>query len=157
MAEQIVSEVPSMEDLAEQSAEDLEAIDGIGPVIAESIYDWFAVDDNRNLVRALHEVGVNTERLPEETPDESDQVFDGDTFVLTGSLPSFTRREATRRLEEAGGRVTSSVSGNTDYLVAGDNPGSKQDDAEERGIPILSESDLLDLLNGAVRSFSKSP
>lgn len=151
VAEQVVAEVPSMQALAEAPIGELEAIDGIGPVIAESIHDWFAVEDNRALVNALRDVGVNTERLPEETPDEGRQVLDGETFVLTGSLPSFTRREATERIEQAGGRVTSSVSGNTDYLVAGENPGSKYDDAEERGIPILSEEMLLDLLDGAAR------
>ena len=151
VAEQVVSDVPSMEALAERSAEQLEAIDGIGPVIAESIYDWFRVEDNRELVRALREVGVNTERLPEEEP-AAEQPLDGRTFVLTGSLPSFTRREATERIEQAGGRVTSSVSGNTDYLVAGDNPGSKYDDAEARGIPILDEEALMDLFEDASRS-----
>ncbi|MES3628812.1 MAG: NAD-dependent DNA ligase LigA [Longimonas sp.] len=151
VAEQVVAEVPSMQALSEASIGELEAIDGIGPVIAESIHDWFAVEDNRALVDALRDVGVNTERLPEESPDEGRQVLDGETFVLTGSLPSFTRREATERIEQAGGRVTSSVSGNTDYLVAGENPGSKYDDAEERGIPILNEEMLLDLLDGAAR------
>ena len=151
VAEQVVSAVPSMEVLAEQSTEELEAIDGIGPVIAESIHDWFQVDDNRALVRALRKVGVNTERLPEEEPAH-EQPLDGKTFVLTGSLPSLTRREATERIEQAGGRVTSSVSGNTDYLVAGENPGSKYDDAQERGLPILNESELLDLLGNASRS-----
>lgn len=155
VAEQIVSAVPSMDALAEQSAEDLEAIDGIGPVIAESIYDWFQVEDNRDLVRALREVGVNTKRVPEEEP-ASEQPLDGLTFVLTGSLPSFTRREATERIEQAGGRVTSSVSGNTDYLIAGENPGSKYDDAEARGIPILDEDALMDLFDDASRSGAAS-
>ena len=151
VAEQVVSAVPSMRALAEQPVEALEAIDGIGPVIAESIYDWFQVDDNRALVRALREVGVNTERLAEEAP-AAEQPLDGVTFVLTGSLPSLTRREATERIETAGGRVTSSVSGNTDYLVAGANAGSKYDAAEERGIPILDEDALLDLLDDPSRS-----
>jgi DNA ligase (NAD+) len=151
VAEQIVSAVPSMEALAEQSVDELEAINGIGPVIAESIHDWFAVNDNRALVDALREVGVNTERLPEEEP-AAEQPLDGLTFVLTGALPSLARREATERIEQAGGRVTSSVSGNTDYLVAGDNPGSKYDDAQERGIPILDETALVDLLGNASRS-----
>ncbi|MGM0704295.1 MAG: NAD-dependent DNA ligase LigA [Bacteroidota bacterium] len=155
VAEQVVSAVPSMEALAEQSVEELESIDGIGPVIAESIYDWFQVADNRALVDALREVGVNTERLPEEEPAE-EQPLDGLTFVLTGALPSLTRREATERIEQAGGRVTSSVSGNTDYLVAGENPGSKYDDAQERSVPVLDESGLLDLLGDASRSGAAS-
>ena len=151
VAEQVVAHVPSLEELQSQSVEELEAIDGIGPVIAESIHDWFAVDDNQALVDALRDVGVRTERRPEEDSDASPQPLEGQTFVLTGSLPSFTRCEATEHIERAGGRVTSSVSGNTDYLVAGENPGSKYDDAEARGIPILDEDRLMDLLNGASR------
>jgi DNA ligase (NAD+) len=150
VAETIVQHAASMNELAGMSEEDLEAIDGIGPVIAESVADWFAMARNRQLVRDLRDLGVNTERQPHEAPDatDADLPLEGLTFVLTGSLPSYTRAEATERIEQAGGRVTSSVSGNTDFLVAGENPGSKYDEAEARDVPIIGEAELNEKLNG---------
>lgn len=145
VAELLVENAPSLNALGEMSKEKLEAIDGIGPVIAESVADWFAVDDNRALAEDLRALGVNTERLPREAPSaEANGALPaaGKTFVLTGSLPSLTRREATERIEAAGGTVTSSVSGATDFLVAGENPGSKLDEASERGVPVLDEERL---------------
>ena len=148
VAELLVENFLSLNELAEATKEELEAIEGIGPVIAESVADWFGVERNQALVRDLRRLGVRTERLPREAPPEeragaSDLPLAGKTFVLTGSLPSGrTRREASNEIEAAGGSVASSVSGNTDYLLAGENPGSKLADAEERGVPVLSEEDL---------------
>jgi len=139
VAETLVQHVASIEALAEADADDLEAIDDIGPTIAESIVDWFAVEENRALVADLKEVGVNVERKPHEAPAESEANLPlaGQTVVLTGSLPAHTRSEASTMIEEAGGTVTSSVSGNTDVLVVGENPGSKLQDAEDEGVSIL--------------------
>ena len=139
VAETIVKHMASMDELAEADVEDLEAIEGIGPTIAESIVDWFAVEENRALVADLKDVGVNVERQPHEAPaqSEADLPLAGQTVVITGSLPERTRSEASTLIEEAGGTVTSSVSGNTDVLVVGDNPGSKLQDAEEEGVFIL--------------------
>ena len=148
-AELIIKRYASLDALAAASKEELEAIDGVGPVIAESVAGWFAREHNLRLVGALKALGVNTERLPREAPpedDASDRPAAGKTFVLTGSLPSLTRKEATEKIEQAGGTVTGSVSGNTDYLVAGENPGSKLGAAEARGVPVLSEADLIALL-----------
>ena len=146
-AELIVEHYASMDALAEASLEDLAAIDGIGEVIAESVADWFAVEDNLELVKQLESLGVNTERKPIEAPaEEQDAPLAGKTVVFTGSLPSYTRAEATDLVEQHGGRVTGSVSGNTDYLVVGENPGSKYDEAQERGVTILEEPDLMELL-----------
>jgi len=135
VAETIVKHYASMEALMEASIEELNDIDGIGPTIAESIVDWFEVPENRALVHDLAAEGVNTTRLPREAPAEAaDELpLSGLTFVLTGSLPDRTRREASEEIERAGGTVTSSVSGNTDVLVAGANPGSKLDDARAEG------------------------
>ncbi len=146
-AEILVRHFASLDELSAASVEQLEQIDGIGTVIAESIVDWFAVDDNRALVRRLQDLGVNTSRLLEEEPVEAGaHAAAGKTFVLTGSLPTLTRKEAAGRIKAAGGRVTGSVSRNTDYVVAGENAGSKYDRAQELGIPILNEEGLLDLL-----------
>jgi DNA ligase (NAD+) len=145
-AELLVRHHASLAALAEATADDLVAIDGVGAVIAESVVDWFQVEANRALVDALRAAGVNTERLPHEAPPDADAAEDlplaGQTLVLTGSLPSFTRKEATRRIEAAGGTVTSSVSGNTDAVVAGAKAGSKLDAARKRGIAVWDEARL---------------
>ena len=83
----------------------------------------------------LKTLGVNTERTPEETPPASEGGAAGKTFVLTGTLPTLSRSEAGARIKQAGGRVTGSVSSNTDYVVAGENPGSKYDKARSLDIP----------------------
>ena len=152
VAEDLVAHYVSLNDLAEANKEELESIEGIGPVIAESVADWFAVGENRQLARDLRRLGVRTERLEHEAPPEEQSEgplpLVGKTLVLTGRLPSGrTRREATDAVEAAGGSVTGSVSGNTDYLVAGEGAGSKLDEARERGVPILSEEDLDALLD----------
>ncbi len=148
VAETVVQHYETMTAIAAASAEDLAQIDGIGPVIAESLADWFDVDENQRLLDALAEAGVNLQRTPEEAPpDEQDagaRPLAGQTIVLTGSLPDRTRREAREAIEQRGGSVTSSVSGNTDAVVAGANPGSKMDEAETRGIRVVRVDDPSD-------------
>lgn len=147
MAELVVHHYDSLADIENASQDELAAIEGIGPVIAESIVDWFNVEDNQQLVRDLRRAGVNTQRLPQERPpEEQESPVAGLTFVLTGSLPHLTRKEATDLIEQHGGRVAGSVSGNTDYLVVGESPGSKLAEAEERGVPTLSEDELRAML-----------
>lgn len=147
VAELIVGRFASLDELARAAREELECIEGIGTVIAESVVDWFQVEDNRQLGRELAELGVNTERLPEEAAPEADATaVAGKTFVITGTLPSFARKEAESLIKRAGGRVTGSVSRSTDYLVAGENPGSKIDRARELDVPILDEAGLVSLL-----------
>ena len=143
VAETIVAHYASVEALMATSVDALDAIDGIGPTIAESVVDWFAVDKNRDLVRALEAEGVNVKRKAHEAPAESDAELPlaGLTLVLTGSLPDRTRSEASTAIEQAGGSVTSSVSGNTDVLVAGANPGSKLQDARDEGAQVLQIDD----------------
>jgi len=155
VAETIVEHFTTIDEVAEADIETLVSIDGVGPVIAESIVDWFAVDRNRELVDNLKAVGVNTDRKAREAPasEQNDDALalSGKTVVITGSLDSLTRKDATSLIEKAGGKVTSSVSGNTDYLVKGANPGSKYDDALDRGIEIIDgEAALFDLLGNGV-------
>jgi len=161
VAETIVEHFESLDDIAAAGPEDLEAIDGVGPVIAESIADWFEVERNQTLIEDLKSVGVNTTRLPQEAPVDSaadsaaDLPLAGKTLVITGSLDGLTRKDATQLIEEAGGSVTSSVSGNTDFLVKGENPGSKYDQALDRDIPVVDGAkELLDLLtsNGSANT-----
>ena len=136
------------EALGEATREDLEAIHGIGPETAESVVSWFSNSENRGIVEALHEFGVNTKRLPEEEPSAaaSESAIAGKTFVLTGTLPTLKRSDARKMIEQAGGKVTGSISKKTDFLVAGETAGSKLDKANELEIPILDEAALLVLL-----------
>jgi len=129
----------SIDALAQADEEELAAIDGIGPRTAASIVQWFADERHQRLLEKLRSAGLNFEA---EERAAGIQTLDGLTFVLTGSLPTWTRSEAKAFIEERGGRVTGSVSGNTDYLVAGENPGSKYDKAQELGTPILDEDGL---------------
>lgn len=146
-AEIIVSHFDSLDALSKASIEDLESIEGIGRVIAESIVDWFRIEDNQELIRALEANGVNTRRLPDEAPAaDAETPATGKTFVLTGTLPTLSRTEAESLIKRAGGRVSSSVSRNTDFVVAGESPGSKLDRAQELGVPVLDEQGLRELL-----------
>jgi DNA ligase (NAD+) len=149
-AELIVRHVDSMETLSRAGQSDLESIDGIGSVIAESIVDWFTVEDNRKLVQDLEELGVNTRRLPDEAPVKAAGLpASGKTFVITGTLPTLGRKEAEELIKKNGGIIGSSVSRKTDYVVLGESPGSKLDKAKELGISILSEQQLFDLFDVA--------
>jgi len=126
--------------------ERLEAVDGIGPTIAESITRFFADERNRAEVERLRELGVRWEK---EAPRRSGEgPLAGKAFVLTGALPNWSREEAKAKIEAAGGRVTSSISKKTDYVVAGEAPGSKLRKAEELGIEVLDPAGLKDLLAG---------
>jgi DNA ligase (NAD+) len=142
-AEALVPHVESLQHLASMDAESLTAIDGIGDVIARSIVDWFALETNRDLVSRLESLGVNVVRTAEETPTSGgDKPFEGLTFVVTGTLPTLGRSEAQEYIKQRGGKAASSVSARTDFLVLGENPGSKADKAAELGIPILDEAAL---------------
>ncbi len=147
-AELIVAHVDSLTALSEAKQEDLEKIQGIGKTTAESIVDWFVIEENRQLVRNLIEAGVNTQRLPEEAQTASSNQVAGKQFVLTGALSGMTRAEAEKLIKTAGGKMTGSVSRQTDYVVVGTNPGSKLDRAKELGITVLDEDALLFLVRG---------
>ncbi|MDA0377887.1 MAG: NAD-dependent DNA ligase LigA [Bacteroidetes bacterium] len=145
-AEVLVQQFDSMAALGKADADALTAVDGIGEVIARSLVDWFALETNRKIVARLADLGVNVARLPEEAPAAGDDLpFAGKTFVVTGTLPTLGRTEAQDYIKQRGGKAASSVSARTDYLVMGENPGSKADKAAELGIPVLDEAGLLEL------------
>ena len=144
VAFQIAREAGSLAKLQEMSAEELVAMEGIGPVIAESVATFFGQDRNRAVIEKLRAAGVD----PEEVAVEVDGPLVGKTFVLTGSLEGFSRGEATALIEDQGGKVTSSVSKKTDYVVVGADPGSKFDKAKQLGIETLDEDALAKLLKG---------
>ncbi len=121
-------------------------IEGIGPVIARSITEFFSREHNQQVIRKLEAAGVNTERQAE--PAVTAGPLEGLTFVVTGTL-SRSRREIAALIERSGGRVTGSVSGNTDYLVIGENPGgTKYNTAREFGTPMIDEDELLEMMEG---------
>jgi DNA ligase (NAD+) len=133
----------SIDALLEASPDDIAETPGIGPKMAQTIWEQLQDEDMRALVQALRERGVQFE---EAGPPPGEGPLADKTFVLTGTLPDLTREEATERIAMAGGRVTSSVSKKTDYVVAGDSPGSKLAKAERLGVEILDEAGLLALL-----------
>ncbi|MEL6616970.1 MAG: BRCT domain-containing protein, partial [Bacteroidota bacterium] len=120
----------------------------IGPETAQSVVEWFAHEQNREMVDALAALCVNTQRLPEEEPAETAALLDGATFVLTGTFPTMSRAQAKARIVEAGGKVTASVSKKTDAVVAGEVAGSKLQKAQDLGIPVIDEARLVALLDG---------
>ena len=135
----LAHEMGSLDRLIEASVEELDAIPEIGRTVAESVRDWFDDEGNRALCDRLRAAGVNTEstRKSSATLDER---FAGKQFVLTGTLSSFSRDEAKALIEARGGRVNSSVSKKTDYVVAGESAGSKLDKAESLGVAVIDES-----------------
>jgi DNA ligase (NAD+) len=128
--------------LKKASFEDINAIPEIGPVIAESVTKFFKDQNNLRIIERLRKAGVCLAAKEAKTP----QSLSGKTFVLTGSLASFSRTEATKAIEKLGGRVSSSVSKKTDYVVVGESPGSKYEKAKELGIPIINEEEFKKLL-----------
>ena len=131
----------------EAPAEEIEETPGIGPVLAHTIQQTLAEKRTRELIQRLRRHGL---RLEEEGPvaQAGYGPLEGKTLVITGTLPNLSREEATERIETAGGKVTGSVSGKTDYLVAGADPGSKYTKARDLGTEIIDEAELLNLLGG---------
>ena len=128
------------------SQEELQTIEGVGPIVAASVYAWFhSLENKRLLVRLLKYVTVISPQI-QKKQKQNTRLADK-TFVLTGTLVTMSRDEAKEKIRQAGGKVVSTVSKNTDYLVAGENPGSKYDTANTLGIAILDEKEFLTLLN----------
>ena len=119
---------------------------GIGPVVAQLIHEQLADEQMRAQIADLREVGLH---FDQEGPPPGEGPLRDQTFVLTGTLPDLTREDAQQRIAAAGGKVTGSVSKKTSYVVAGDSPGSKLAKAEQLGVPVIDETGLLALLDGA--------
>jgi len=141
-AQQLARHFGTMDALLEATAEAFAAVHGIGPATAGALAAYLAEPKNRELIERLRAAGVN---MIEPVEREATRPFSGLTFVVTGTLPTLSRKEVTEFIERRGGRVAGSVSRSTDYVVVGESPGSKLDRARELGVPILSEAELLAL------------
>ena len=140
----LAQEFFTLEELISKSEEELSEIHGIGPIVAEGIASFFSEERNRRMIEDLINCGVKFE--VSATRDSSAKTLQGQKFVLTGTLGALTRSEAKKRLEAQGASVTSSVSKNTNYVVVGENPGSKAKKAQELGVEILDETQFTAML-----------
>ncbi|MEQ8523584.1 NAD-dependent DNA ligase LigA [Gracilimonas sp.] len=143
VAKDLAKAFKTMEKLQSVDEEELTAVDSIGPRIAESVVEFFSNEKNLAIVQHLGEKGLQFEQEEEEL---ASHIFEGKKFVLTGSLPTYTRKEASDLIEKHGGKTASSVSGNTDFVLAGESAGSKLDKARELGITVLDEAKFRELI-----------
>ncbi len=137
----------SVEKLFEASEEEIAAIEGYGAIMAKSVYDYFRLEGTAHLIAELKALGVEMKPLEKKEKAGS---FIGKTFVLTGTLPTMSRKEASLLIEQNGGKTSSSVSKKTDYVLAGEDAGSKLTKAQSLGVTIISESDLLQMIENGI-------
>jgi DNA ligase (NAD+) len=142
-ARALATEFGSLDAIMAASQEELAAVEGVGPAIAEAVSEWFTVDWHRAIIENWRAAGV---RMEDERDSSVERTLEGLTVVVTGSLPGFSRDEAKEAIVSRGGKAAGSVSNKTDFVVAGDSPGSKYDKAVELGVPILDEDGFRDLL-----------
>jgi DNA ligase (NAD+) len=140
----LVERIGSLENFYNQSVEDLTNINDIGIAIANSVYDYFHKEENQTLLKRLVDFGLNVTYVSTKT--EGETVFTNKTVVLTGTLLNYTRNDAKKIIEDMGGNVSSSVSKKTDFVLLGDNPGSKHQKAVELGVKIISEAEFADMI-----------
>ncbi len=145
LASDLAHHYPDLDALSRATAEELQQIEGIGPNLAASIVDWFSRPENQQVLQKLKKAGV----WPRAQMVQPQGSLKGLTFVITGTLSSFTREQAKAFIESHGGKVTDSVSKKTDYLVVGEHPGSKLEKARRLGIPIIHEEQLKQLVAGS--------
>ncbi len=143
-AEKLSKTYQNLDQFSKASPEELQQIEGIGEIVADDIVSWFREWDNQQLLQNFKKAGLWPESLPAE--EKTNGSLTGLSFVITGTLPNLTREQAEDLIKEHGGKVLSSVSKKTSYLLVGENPGSKYPKALELGIPILDEASLKDLL-----------
>ena len=144
-AQALAEHFGTVDALLEASSEQIEEVEGVGPITAAQIADELAEEPIRDLIARLRERGLRFELDPAERRAQGGPL-EGKTFVITGALPNLSRDEASSRIKRAGGKVTGSVSKKTDYVVAGDSPGSKLAKAEDLGVEVIDEAALEKLL-----------
>lgn len=143
-AKAIMRQFKTMENLQNASIDELTAVNDIGEISAECIRSFFGKKENQDMIRRLNEYGVT---MQSEELEVVDSVLQGKTVVVTGTLPTLGRKEAAELIEKYGGKVSGSVSKKTDYVLAGENAGSKLTKARELGVSVITEEQLQDMLN----------
>ena len=151
VAEVLIEHFHSIDALERATPEELEAVAGVGPTLAQSVCSWFAIGRNRTVIEKLRAAGLRLVEPERESGGEEGgpQPLAGATFVVTGTLPTYSREQVTALIRRAGGKVTSSVSAKTSYVVAGESPGTKADKAAKLGIPVIDEAELLRLVSAS--------
>ena len=144
LAKVLAKKYETLDNLMNATAFDLTTKDDIGEVIAESIYSFFKERQTKDLVKRLVALGVNTKHLKED--NNVDNRFEGKTFVLTGSLSKYSRNEASEIIEKFGGKTSNSVSKKTDYVLAGEEAGSKLDKAQKLGVTVITEQEFENMI-----------
>ena len=147
MAELLANTFGSVDGLEEAKKDDLEAIEGIGPNIAQAIIDWFDQDSNKLIIERLKRYGLDPRVDVIQHSSDRQLPLQGLNIVVTGTLQAYTRDGIKALIKENGGKSADSVSKKTDYVIVGDNPGSKAEKASKLGVPILSEQQLIDMIN----------
>ena len=142
----LASHYGDLQPIMNASEEDLQNVDDVGPIVASHIRAYFDEPLNQNLIQALIDAGISWP-VNEPSSAPADGVLTGKTFVITGTLPSMTRDEAKETIVAHGGKVTGSVSGKTDFLLAGEKAGSKLQKAEKLGVEVLDEAALMALIS----------
>ena len=133
----------NIDNLSNATVEILSEVEEVGPIVANSIKEFFNQEQTQNLIRRLKKAGVNTEAIQDEDVDNR---FEGKTFVLTGGLENYSREEASNIIEKFGGKTSSSVSKKTSYVLAGEDAGSKLTKAQNLGVTILTEQEFMDMI-----------
>jgi DNA ligase (NAD+) len=145
-AKRIARQFHTIENIANATVEQLDDIPDIGLSVAESVYNWFHHQENLELIERLQKYGVKLD-IEESATAKLDENFINKTFVLTGKLDTFTRDEAAKLIEDRGGKVSSSVSKKTDYVIAGSDAGSKLTKAEALGVKVLNEEEFREMIS----------
>ena len=148
LARNLAGELGTLDAVEQATEEDLQRIPDVGEVVAASIRRYFGRAATADLLRRLRKAGIRTDEP--SRPPPGTRPWTGKTFVLTGTLGSMTRLQAAARIEALGGKVSGSVSGKTDFVVAGEDPGSKLERARQLGVPVLDEEAFVRLLDSAV-------
>ncbi|NER25715.1 MAG: NAD-dependent DNA ligase LigA [Symploca sp. SIO1C2] len=146
-AQSLTQQFPTVEQLAQASPADIEGVSGIGSEIAHAVTEWFQIQSNQILIDRLRGTGLQLTGGAGEAGGENKQFLRGKSFVITGTLPTMKRDEAKELIQQVGGKVSNSISSKTDYLIVGENAGSKLEKAQKLGITQLSEKQLLELIS----------